>query len=77
MQRGGPIKHIRGKSDDLTIVEAMKKKFRLEKKKRGYTISNIKNPVDKFATLILVGKVIRKCSMDEVPALVIALAANM
>ena len=38
-----------GKSDDLTIMEAMKKKFKLKKKKRGYAISNINNPMVKVA----------------------------
>jgi len=36
----------------------MKKKFKLEKKKQGYAISNINNPILKVATKILVGKVI-------------------
>lgn len=46
-----------GKSDDLSIVKAMKKKFVLEKKKMGYTISSINNLVIKVAMHILVGKV--------------------
>ena len=32
-----------GKSSDLTVAEAMKKTYKLEKEKRGYTISNIKD----------------------------------
>jgi len=31
------------KSGDLALTEAIKKKHKLEKKKRGYTISNIKD----------------------------------
>jgi len=65
-----------GKSDDLAITEAMKKKFKLEKKKRGYVISSINNPADKVATQILAGKVIWKCCMNEVPAPVVALAVQ-
>jgi len=42
-----PANISKGKSDDLAIAEAMKKKFKLEKKKRGYAISNINNPVIK------------------------------
>lgn len=33
---------IARKSRDLVLAEAMKKKYKLEKKKRGYTINNIK-----------------------------------
>jgi len=34
----------------LAITEAMKEKFKLEKKKRGYAISRINNKVVKVAT---------------------------
>lgn len=33
---------IVGKSSDLGLVEAMKAKYKLEKKKRGYIIASIK-----------------------------------
>lgn len=39
-----------GKSDDLAIAETMRKKFKLDKKKRGYAISSINNDVVKVAT---------------------------
>jgi len=55
-----------GKSDDLAIAKAMKEKFKLEKKKRGYAIFSISNPAVKVATQILPGKVMRKCCADEV-----------
>ena len=48
--REDPANISEGKSDDLAIAEAMKKKFKLEKKKRGYAISNINNPTVKVAT---------------------------
>jgi len=54
----------------------MKKKFKLEKKKRGYAICNINNPVVKVVMHILAGKVMQKCRPDEVPALVVAHAAQ-
>jgi len=54
----------------------MKAKFRLEKKKRGYAISSINNKAVRVATQILVGKVMRKCRMDEVPALMVAFATQ-
>ena len=34
---------IAGKSSDLALAEAMKIKYKLEKKKRGYTITSIKD----------------------------------
>ena len=63
-----------GKSSDLAIVEAMKKKHMLTKNKRGYTISRISDKEVKVVTQILIGKVMHKCHGDEVPTLVVALA---
>lgn len=59
----------------MALAEAMKTKYKLEKKKkRGYTISTIKDKGVDIATQILAGKVMRKCHADEVPASVVALA---
>ena len=66
-----PKNILDGKSDDLAIVEAMKKKFKMEKKKRGYAISSINNLLVKVVTLILAGKVTQKCHAHEVPTLVV------
>ena len=63
-----------GKGSDLAIAEAMKKKYKMEKKKRGYTISNINENAVHVATQILAGKFMRKCRTDEVPTLMVALA---
>lgn len=41
---------MEGKIDDLSIEATMKKKFKLEKRKRGYAIYSIKNPAVKFVT---------------------------
>jgi len=57
-------------------VEAMKEKYKLVKKLRGYAISSISDPVVKVATQILVGKVMRMCHGDEVSTPVIRLAAQ-
>lgn len=57
----------------MALAEAMKKKFKLEKKKRAYAISNINNPAVKVATQILARKVMRKCHVYEMHALVIVL----
>ena len=64
---------IAEKSGDLALAEAMKKKYKLEKKKRGYTISNIKDKGVRIATQLLAGKVMRKFYGDEVPMPVVAL----
>ena len=50
------------KSNNLAIAEAMKKKFKLEKKKKGYAIYSINNKVVKVATQILAGKVIQSAT---------------
>ena len=52
----------------------MKAKYKLEKKKRGYAISNIKDKAVRVATQILAGKVMHKCRADEVLTLVVELA---
>ena len=69
-----PIDISEGKSSDFAIVEAMKKKYKLEKKKRDYTISSINNKAVKVVTQILASKVMRRCHANEVPTLVVALA---
>lgn len=63
-----------GKSNDLAIMGAMKKKYKLENKKRGDAICNINEKLVRLATQILARKVMRKCYVDEVPVLVVALA---
>lgn len=54
----------------------MKKKFNLEKKKRGYAISSINKTAVRVATHILAGKVMWKYHADEVPVPGVALAAQ-
>lgn len=71
-----PTNISEGKGGELDLAKVMKKKFKLEKKKWGYAISNINNPTVKVATQILQGKVIWKCRADEVPMPVIALVAQ-
>lgn len=48
---------IARKSGDLALVEAMKVKYKLEKKKRGYVISSIKDKGVHIATQLLARKV--------------------
>lgn len=52
-----PADISKGKSSDLAIAEAMKKKYKMAKKKRGYAISSITGKGIKVATQILAGKV--------------------
>ena len=71
-----PITIIDGKGSDLALVEAMKTKYKLEKKKRGYANSNIKEKGVHTTTQLLAGNVMRKCHANEVLAPVIGLAAQ-
>jgi len=65
---------IAKKSNDLALAEAMKAKYKLEKKKRGYAITSIKDKGVCVATQILASKVMRKCLANEIPTSVVALA---
>jgi len=65
---------IAGKSSDLALAEAMKAKYKLEKKKWGYIIASIKDKWVCIATQLLADKLMRKCHIDEVPTFVIVLA---
>lgn len=65
-----------GRGGKLALVEAMKEKFNLVKKSRGYSISSISDPKVKVATKILAGKFMRKCCVEEVTAPVVALATQ-
>lgn len=58
----------------MGVAEAMKAKYKLEKRKRGYVIARIKDRWVCIATQLLVGKLMRKCHVNEVVASVIALA---
>ena len=61
-----PATIAKGKGINLALAEAMKGKYKLEKKKRGYSISSIKEKGVRVVTQLLVGKVMRKCSGDDV-----------
>lgn len=69
-----PATIAEGKGSDLALAKAMKVKYKLENKKRGYAISNIKEKLVCIATQILADKVMKKSHADEVPVLVVALA---
>lgn len=73
LYKGKDPTEIAGKSRYFALVEAIKKKYKLEKKKRGYVISIIKDKGVYVSTQLLVGKVMRKCHGDEVLVLIIAL----
>lgn len=65
-----------GKMGECDPAEWMKDKFKLAKKLRGYSISNITNPAIKVVAQILAGKIMRKCHTDEVLAPVVSLVAQ-
>lgn len=64
------------KDGKQVLVEAMKEKLKLVEKPQVYSILSIYNPAVKVVMQILVGKVMRKCHIDEVPTLVITLVAQ-
>lgn len=49
----------------------MKKKFGLEKGKRGYDINSISDLAFCFTVHILAGKIMRRCWVNEVPTMVV------
>jgi len=57
---------IAGQSRDLVLEEAMKKKYRLEKKQRGYVITSIQDKGVRIATWLLARKVMIQCCSNEV-----------
>lgn len=74
--RENPTMIFGGKGGEQVLAEAMKEKFKLVKKPRGYAIFNICDPAVKVAMQILARKVTRKCHTDEVLAPVVALASQ-
>lgn len=68
-----PMKIAR-KSGNLDVAEAMKKTYKLEKKKRCYTNKSIKDKGVHIATQLLANKVMRKFHRDEVLVPVVVLA---
>jgi len=66
--KGKDLVTIAGKGSDLALAEAIKAKYKLERKKRGYAISSIKDKGVHIANQLLAGKVMRKCHADEVLA---------
>jgi len=69
---GRDLAEIADKSEDLAPAEAMKNKYKLEKKQRGYVISSIPDKGVRVATQLLARKVMRKC---QVPVTVIVLGS--
>lgn len=67
-------KKFGGKIKEKELTDKMKTEYGLVRKSHGYSIHSIVDPMVWFATQILVGKVIRKCCVDEVSVLVISLA---
>lgn len=70
-----PAKEFGRKTGEHDLAERMKDKFKLVKKPCGYSTSSITDPMEKVATQILAGKVMRKCRTNEVPTPVVSLTA--
>ena len=75
-QRKYPTKEIMGKNKDKEMTQLMKEKIGLVKKSRGYDINSKNDQGACFITHILAGKIMRKCKVNEVPAVVVSLAAQ-
>ena len=71
--KGRDPMQIATRRSDLVLMEAMKTKYKLEKKKRGYVIASIKDRGLCITTQLLAGKVMRKCRADEVLVPMVAL----
>lgn len=71
-----PTKALGRKTGKRDLAERMTDKFKLVKKLHGYSISSINSPVVKVDAQILVGKIMRKCHVDEVPTLVVSLVVQ-
>jgi hypothetical protein len=64
------------KSKEKALAEEMKKKYDTARGTRGIIIKWINNPTTQLGIKILACKFLRKCHKDEVPAGVIAIAAQ-
>lgn len=62
-------------SSKVGLAETMKAKYQLEKGKNGYVIESINDHVVRVTIQLLASKLMRKCRVDEVLALVIAVVA--
>ena len=54
----------------------MKDKFEIIKKSQGYDINSINDQGVRFSAHVLTGKIMRKCRENEVPTVVVSLAAQ-
>lgn len=72
--KGNDPTAIVGKCNDLALTEAMKAKYKVEKRKPRYAIESIKYQGVRMAMQLLANKLMRKCHANEVPIFVIVLA---
>lgn len=70
---GRDPREIVDRSGDVTMIDNLKKKYKLKKGQRGYAIDGISYSIVHITTQLLAGKVMRKCHGSKVPAVVIAL----
>lgn len=69
-----PTKEFGGKTGQKDLAKRMNRDYGLMKKSQGYSILSIIDLKIQLATQVLVGKVMRKCHMNEVLVPVVSLA---
>jgi hypothetical protein len=71
-----PEKYLEDKTKEKAISNEIKEKYGTERGNRGIRISDINDPVTRFSTRLLGCKLMHKCRKEEVPAGVVAAAAQ-
>jgi len=61
-----PVTVFVNKTQDTQLAETLKKKFKLQKKDRGYSINSINDEATTFATQLLSAKLLRKGHHNQV-----------
>jgi hypothetical protein len=72
----GSTQFLDDKTKEKSLAEEMKKKYDTDRGTRGIIIKRINDVMTQMATKILACKLLRKCRKEEVPAGVVAVAAQ-
>ena len=78
LPKEGPDPSIKfvGNYEDTKLAQSMKECFGLTKGKRGYQTSTIRHENIHFTAELLACKLMWKCRLNEVSALIVSIAAN-
>jgi hypothetical protein len=68
--------YLDDKTKEKSLVEEMKKTYRMERGSRGIIIKRISDAATRMATKLMACKLLRKCRKEEVPAGVVAAATQ-